>query len=338
MFVQSVSQSLIKHVFPATDEEFRNQHDGFERGGYEDYDGYVRRVIDETNEYLMDTFSDEPETPHLVITTNENGEWGRWDNPDSTDDADTVLADSSVIASADTVFVEQRQMRDKLEWPVRNGEVDRRGSDVLSGFSGQAMNDPDPDDSSELVRNIVAGQFIDAVSGTPEGENRGSGWEQGSFNNQIELTGGTTLIGTNDPATNPETAPNYYMHELGHVLGGIHPDSSAEKEEFEVPSGKPGVMCKDSRITSLSSNNFFLQPILAAINRDERVSILTAEYYSEPSKYRMLNIDYDFKDAEDPIDNKQDQEPEGSINEARNIKGVATAASTDPPDENVDFE
>jgi len=64
------------------------------------------------------------------------------------------------------------------------------------------------------------------------------------------------------------------------------------------------------------------------INYEERVLIV---------RDRILNLDYDWIDAEDP-DNKQDENPEGSINEARNIAIVATAASTDPPDENVDID
>jgi len=53
-----------------------NQGVVIERGGY-DYDGYVWRIFDNTNKFV-DTVSDEPQTPHLFIPTNEQGQWGRW--------------------------------------------------------------------------------------------------------------------------------------------------------------------------------------------------------------------------------------------------------------------
>jgi hypothetical protein len=118
---------------------------------------------------LADTFSDSAATPHIVVTTNSQGEWGRWDNPDGPNEVtafDDVLF-GPISVPADTPLTEARQIRNHLEWPVRDREVDRRGADVLSGFSGQPTGDPD---SQRGVREVVAGQFVDAAEGTPEGE------------------------------------------------------------------------------------------------------------------------------------------------------------------------
>ncbi|MDZ7688608.1 MAG: lamin tail domain-containing protein [Halobacteriales archaeon] len=314
------------HVFPATDQAFRNQHG-------DDYKDYVRQIIYDTNDALEEEFSDERPTPHLVITTLDQSEWGEWDNPDGPNEV-TAFSEASTQATfafrvpADTPLTEARQMRKHLEWPVRDGEVDRRGADVLSGFSGQPMG-ADPD--SAFFR-----EYIDARSGTAEGERFSGGnplREEGTFDDEVELTGGVTIVGTNDPdVTNPETVPNIYMHELGHVLGAIHPGSTSEDSEFAVPSGTTGVMCKTSCLGS------------SALPFGDEGDILTAEFFSSENKDRILYLDYDYKDADDPLDDLRDND-EGpfdstlsTLNEPRNIGTVSTAASTEPPDENVDIE
>lgn len=45
----------------------------------------------------------------------------------------------------------------------------------------------------------------------------------GLFVGVVELTGGVTIVGTNEPdlGTSTETADNYYMHEFGHMLGAV---------------------------------------------------------------------------------------------------------------------
>jgi len=337
-------------VFPATDEEFRYQHDDFsmkENGKtYTDYDGYVNRIIDNTNDALEDEFSDKDPTPHLVITTNEDGDWGEWDNPDAgtTDKSDTVRGRETVIErdtsppgrvpstrikvryEADSTTTEENQMREELEWPVRDGEVDRRGADVLSGFSGQPMGDPD-----DGVRSRVAGQYIDAAEGTAEGT---------VFNEEYELTGGVTIIGTNDPRliTNPETVDNYYMHELGHVLGAIHPSNGdGDGTRFEVPSNTPGVMCKDDCAGTFVLEQFIESQIIlfpgsGPIQEElPGTTIANSMNFADENEFRILNLDYDYMDDEFA------QDPPESTNEARNIISVATAASTNPPDDNVDL-
>jgi len=244
----------------------------------------------------------------------------------------------------DSPLIEARQMRDKLEWPVRDGDVDRRGADVLSGFTGEPVGTVQED-----IRGTVAGQFIDARAGPPEGdEDKDRPWKSGVFDDEVELTGGVTILGTNDPgiATNPETAPNIYMHELGHILGGIHPGDTAEQSEFKVEGD--GVMCKDS----CAKENIERIGLEAAISRGllsgtifgpnevdlpEAQLILNAEFYSEDNKHRILNLDYDYMDAEDPIDIKEGENPADSINRDRNLTSVATAASIHPPNENVDI-
>jgi hypothetical protein len=301
-------------VFPATDEAFREQHEDFSRGGYTGHKGYVRRIFDNTNEYLKETFSDADANPHIVITTNETGDWGRWFNPDGPNEVtafDDVLF-GPISVPADTPLTEARQIRNHLEWPVRDREVDRRGADVLSGFTGQPMG-ADPD--SAFFR-----QYIDARSGTAEGE-RYSGplREEGTFDDEVELTGGVTIVGTNDPpgVTNLDTVPNIYMHELGHVLGAIHPNDTSAVSRFEVSSGTTGVMCKTSCVTS------------SALPFGDEGDILTVESFSSENKDRILNLDYDYKDADedDPYSRRND-DPDGSVNEARNLTSVATAAST----------
>jgi hypothetical protein len=217
-------------------------------------------------------------------------------------------------------------MREDLEWPVRNRGVDRRGADVLSGFSGQPMG-ADPD--SEFFR-----QYIDARSGTAEGE-RYSGplREEGTFDDEVELTGGVTIVGTNDPpgVTNLRTVDHIYMHELGHVLGAVHPnnqDSPSSSEEFGIEPRTGGAMCKDSCIDPLN-DGFGVDDL---VDPPEE-SILTGEFYAEPNKNRILNLDYDYKDG--TPDTKEDEPPQGSINRARNLTSVATATSTDPPSGNT---
>jgi hypothetical protein len=63
--------------------------------------------------------------------------------------------------------------------------------------------------------------------------------------------------------------------------------------------------------------------------------ITISERYSEENKKRILDIGYDYKDATKPLNNKRGESPDGSINEKRNLDSVATAASTNPPPENV---
>ncbi len=59
--------------------------------------------------------------------------------------------------------------------------------------------------------------------------------------------------------------------------------------------------------------------------------ILTAEFYSSENKNRILNLDYDHKDL-----NEDDQD--NIDNRDRNLSSVATAASTEPPPENIDLD
>ncbi|MDZ7688613.1 MAG: hypothetical protein U5J64_07825 [Halobacteriales archaeon] len=309
------------HVFPATDQAFRNQHG-------DDYKDYVRQIIYDTNDALEEEFENERPTPHLVITTLDQGEWGEWDNPNGPNEVTAFVelpTDYRVHnyrVDADTPLTEARQMRKHLEWPVRDGEVDRRGADVLSGFSGQPMG-ADPD--SAFFR-----EYIDARSGTAEGERYpGPLQEEGTFDSDVELTGGVTMVGTKDPdiATNPDTVPNIYMHELGHVLGAIHPNDTSAVSRFEVPSGTNGVMCKTSCLAS------------STLPFGDEGDILTAEFFSPENKDRILYLDYDYKDADkdDPYDREND-DPLGSTNEPRNLTSVATAASTPPKEKNVDLD
>jgi hypothetical protein len=326
-------------VFPATDKSFRDQHD--------DYKGYVHRIIDNTNDALEDEFSDKDPTPHLIITTDENGEWGRWDNPDAgiTSGSDTVVGRpeqrfppppgrsgsfyTTTSFEADSTVTEQNQMREELEWPVRDGEVDRRGADVLSGFSGQPMGDTEPNSLGDRIRGRLAGQYIDAAEGTAEGE--------GVFDGDFELTGGVTIIGTNDPifVTNPETVDNFYMHELGHVLGAIHPkNTDGDGTQFEVPSGRPGVMCKDSCI-GISIERYIERGLLSTSGTIEipGTSIINSMNFVDENEFRILNLDYDYMDEGGP-----DEGPFDSVNRQRNLASVATAASIDPPSDNIDTD
>jgi hypothetical protein len=78
-------------------------------------------------------------------------------------------------------------------------------------------------------------------------------------------------------------------------------------EEFGIKPGKEGVMCKSSCIKDV---DFFLQPFFST-NGD---SILRANYYSEPNKNRILNLDEDYLDGE---------------GKRRNLRTVATAANND---------
>jgi len=317
------------HVFPATDESFRNR---FPRDGFGDHKEYVRHVIDSTNEALKDEFASQRPTPHLVITKNDQGDWGEWDNPDGPNEVMALDDDPSTFfrVPADTPATEARQMRKHLEWPVRDGGVDRRGADVLSGFTGQPIG---ADPGSAPFR-----EYIDARSGTAEGEDfPGPLQEDGTFDDEVELTGGITMMGTKDPniATNPETVPNIYMHELGHVLGAIHPNSTSKDNYFEVPRGTTGVMCKTSCVSS------------SLLPFGDEGDILTAEFFSSENKDRILRLDYDYKDADDPLNDLRDNNEgpsddtltgSNTLNEPRNIGTVSTAASTEPPDENVDIE
>jgi hypothetical protein len=255
-----------------------------------------------------------------VVTTNSQGEWGRWDNPDGPNE---ITADGELFYNrpADTPLTEARQMRKNLEWPVRNGELDRRGADVLSGFSGQVMGTAQSSGIRGELIDIFSDQYVDARSGTPEGERYpGPLQSDGTFDDDYELTGGVTIIGTNDPpvATDIGSVDNIYMHELGHVLGAIHPnDTIEEDEDFELPENEPGVMCKAATCALVS-----------------REWILNSKFYSEPNKDRILNLYYDQKDADNPLDKNKDEDPDGSINEARNLGTVAKAASTETPENN----
>lgn len=119
------------------------------------------------------------------------------------------------------------------------------------------------------------------------------------------------------------------MHELGHVLGAIHPNSTSKDNYFEVPRGTTGVMCKTSCVES------------SALPFGEEGDILTAEFFSSENKDRILSLDYDYKDADEPLDDLRDNDEgpfDSTLNEPRNIGTVSTAASTEPPDENVDTE
>jgi hypothetical protein len=206
---------------------------------------------------------------------------------------------------------------------------------VLSGFSGQPMGDDDGG-----PRDVVAGQFIDARSNTAEGETYGSDQpleSKGSFDDEVELTGGVTIIGTDDPVTTPGTVDNIYTHELGHVLGAIHPGSDSESNSFEVPYGTDGVMCKYSCAIDQATEIGLERLINELISRSpaggervdiadevsEREYILNSERYSKENKKRILDIGYDYKD--------DGGSPEaGGENIARNLTSVSTAATSNP--------
>jgi hypothetical protein len=192
------------------------------------------------------------------------------------------------------------------------------------------MGDPQiQSGSKEVARELFAGQFIDAAAGTPEGEfvdadDDGDFGDipvtDGVFDNREgkdEFAGGLTIIGTNDRYNTLASVDNIYMHELGHVLGGIHPSKEVDTEdaEFTVPEGTEGVMCKDSCIDV----GFIFQPITSMLGEQKGESILRARQYSGPSKNRILSLDYDHRD-------KEDGDPEDG-NEARNLTSVSTAAS-----------
>jgi len=293
------------------------------------------------------TFSDKDPTPHLVITTNDQGDWGEWDNqPAGFTTASKYVLDKGfktrigwvpTLVEAENIIIEQNQMRGILEWPVdrSTGDLDRRGADVLSGFSGQPMADP----GADPVLDEAAGQFIDASSGTAEGDRGNDKFDSGGkYDDDYELTGGVTIIGTDDPATTPETADNYYLHELGHVLGAIHPKQDADESEFEVPPDEPGVMCKESckveagtRITAESYINTVIgrgSPV-ANFNPDVDLptgTILDSYSFSEANRERILNLDYDHKDG----DGEKSFEPPDGENPVRNLTTVATAATGEP--------
>jgi len=164
---------------------------------------------------------------------------------------------------------------------------------------------------------------------------------------ELNRTGRTVLIGTDDPMTTPETVDNYYTQELGHVLGAIHPsDTDGDGTRFEVPSDAGGVMCKDECAEGLD-NELLAEAIERSIREgtilDLEVRSTETEWirnsmsFSEENRKRILEIDYDHRDG-DP-DDKFDEPPlVDTVNERRNLKTVATAASTDPPDENIDID
>jgi hypothetical protein len=110
----------------------------------------------------------------------------------------------------------------------------------------------------------------------------------------------------------PRRRNNRQIHELGHVLGAIHPGADSRKDEFEVPDGTEGVMCKDTCVKDL---DFLAQPIISVLDESSRDSILMSEYYSEPSRHRILNISYDHRDFGDPG------------NRPRNLTSVSTASN-----------
>jgi len=192
-----------------------------------------------------------------------------------------------------------------------------------------------------IPRKIVD-QFADVAAGTPEDEpDEGNApWEQGTFDDQVELTGGVTIVGTNEPdfGTSTETVDNYYLHELGHVLGAIHPKQDADESEFEVPPDEPGVMCKESckveagtRITAESYINTVIgrgSPV-ANFNPDVDLpteTILDSYSFSEANRERILNLNYDHRDG----DGEKSFEPPDGENPVRNLTTVATAATGEP--------
>jgi hypothetical protein len=101
------------------------------------------------------------------------------------------------------------------------------------------------------------------------------------------------------------------MHELGHVLGAIHPgDLDGDGTRFEVEPGEDGVMCKDT-CTNLDDTDITVGVDVTSVFPSNK-NIFTADFYSEPNKNRILNIDRDHKDDE---------------GDARNLATVSTAAS-----------
>jgi len=178
-----------------------------------------------------------------------------------------------------------------------------------------------------IPRKIVD-QFADVAAGTPEDEpDEGNApWEQGTFDDQVELTGGVTIVGTNEPdfGTSTETVDNYYLHELGHVLGAIHPKQDADESEFEVPPDEPGVMCKESckveagtRITAESYINTVIGRGSPVANFNPDVDL--PMNFADENEFRILNLDYDYMD--------RGPEPPNGENTDRNVTSVATAAT-----------
>jgi hypothetical protein len=107
------------------------------------------------------------------------------------------------------------------------------------------------------------------------------------------------------------------MHELGHVLGAIHPDDpDGDGTRFEVPSGTPGVMCKDSCAGFFVLEQYIEGKILVPGGGPIQVelpgtSIANSMNFVDENEFRILNLDYDYRDDE---------------GEARNLSSVATAA------------
>jgi hypothetical protein len=112
------------------------------------------------------------------------------------------------------------------------------------------------------------------------------------------------------------------MHELGHVLGAIHPGTS-DDNAISVPEGKSGVMCKDScapgfvgreGLESTINKIVLSGTVFGPENVDlpDKRWIFNARFYSEPNKKRILELDDDYMDGN---------------GEARNLTSVATATS-----------
>jgi len=275
-------------VFPATDKEFRDQHANPK--------DYVRQRIENANEALRDEFKNEYPTPHLVITTDDQGDWGEWTNS-GTDESTSE---------------DRQEMKRKLDWPLLDtfgiNEDNRREADVLSGFTGKNMDPTGISDPSN---------FADATAAPSE-----------QPDSIYDLRGGVTLIGTSDTASlpitttvNPPGVPpytvtipirvrvlgdrfvdSYYLHELGHVIGAQHPGDYPG-----ILSGTEGVMCKYSCFPTT----------------DLKDTILKSKDFSDPNHNRILNNDEDWYDSWLDDDDYINRPP----NVPRNLKTVSRAAT-----------
>jgi len=221
----------------------------------------------DTNAALENEFENERPTPHLVITTEDQGEWGEWENS-GTDESTSE---------------DRKEMKRKLDWPTTDktevdaANVNRRSADVLSGFSGKNMINP----GNDAVQDELS-DFIDATAAPAE--------KPGS---SYDFAGGATLVGTKDTVilsattTTGTTVPfritvgndnidSYYLHELGHVMGAQHP-----KDHPDIRRGTEGVMCKGSC--------FFPN----SLNVDPSDTIIGSKEFSDTNHDRILNNDED---------------------------------------------